>query len=67
MSEAARAASTISDNIQGVADAAQNTSTNVGEAQTPTEHLTKMANQLRFLVGRFKVGAESSTQQDEAP
>jgi methyl-accepting chemotaxis protein len=60
VSEAARGASTISDNITGVADAAQNTSTNVGEAQTATEHLARMANQLRELVGRFKVGAESA-------
>ena len=59
VAEAARGAATISSNIQGVAEAAQNTSTNVGEAQTATEHLAKMANQLRDLVGRFKVGAES--------
>jgi methyl-accepting chemotaxis protein len=57
VSEAARGASTISTNIQGVAEAAQNTSTNIGEAQTATEHLAQMANQLRDLLGRFKVGA----------
>lgn len=66
VTEAAQGASTISSNIKGVADAAQNTSTNVGEAQTATEHLAKMANQLRDLVGQFKVG-ESSTKQDEPP
>jgi len=59
VTEAARGATTISDNIKGVAQAAQNTSTNVGEAQTATEHLTKMANQLRDLVGQFKVSGES--------
>jgi hypothetical protein len=48
-----------------VAEAAQNTSTNVGEAQTATEQLSKMANQLRELVGGFKVDAASSTQQHE--
>jgi len=42
-----------------VAEAAQNTSTNVGEAQTATEHLARMANQLRDQVGRFRVGAGS--------
>jgi methyl-accepting chemotaxis protein len=62
VTEAARGATTISDNIKGVAQAAQNTSTNVGEAQTATEHLTKMANQLRDLVGQFKVNAGNSTQ-----
>jgi methyl-accepting chemotaxis protein len=65
VSEAARGASTISDNIKGVADAAQNTSTNVGEAQVATEHLSRMAIQLRDLVGRFKVG-ELNNQQHEA-
>lgn len=56
VSEAAKGGATISSNIAGVAEAAQSTSTNVGEAQTATEHLSKMANQLRDLVGRFKVG-----------
>ena len=67
VTEAARGASTISSNIQGVAAAAQDTSTNVGEAQTATEHLAKMASQLRELVGRFKLGAEDSTHQAEEP
>jgi methyl-accepting chemotaxis protein len=61
VTEAARGAATISSNIQGVAEAAQNTSTNVGESQTATEHLAKMANQLRDLVGQFKVGTGNST------
>src|SRR5208337_1539875 len=72
VTEAAQGASTISSNIKGVADAAQSTSTSVGEAQTATEHLARMANQLRDLVGRFKVGAESATSEssmhrDESP
>ncbi len=62
VAEAARGATTISNNIQGVAEAAQNTSTNVGEAQTATEHLARMATQLRDLVGRFKVSPESTKQ-----
>jgi methyl-accepting chemotaxis protein len=57
VSEAARGATTISSNIVGVATAAQSTSTNVEEAQTATEHMARMANELRDLVGRFKVGA----------
>ena len=56
VSDAARGASTIASNIQGVAQAAQDTSTNVGQAQKATEHLASMANELRELVGRFKVG-----------
>jgi hypothetical protein len=50
-----------------VAEAAQNTSTNVGEAQTATEHLSKMATELRELVGRFKVGTGSAQKHDETP
>jgi methyl-accepting chemotaxis protein len=57
VTEAARGAATISENIQGVAEAAQSTSTSVGEAQTATEHLAQVANELRDLVGRFKVDA----------
>jgi methyl-accepting chemotaxis protein len=60
VTEAARGASTISESIKGVAEAAQSTSTNVGESQTATEHLSKMANELRDLVGQFKVSAENS-------
>jgi methyl-accepting chemotaxis protein len=55
VTEAARGAATISENIQGVAEAAQSTSTSVGEAQTATEQLARVANQLRDLVGSFKV------------
>jgi methyl-accepting chemotaxis protein len=66
VSEAARGASTISDTIKGVAEAAQSTSTSVGESQTSTEHLSRMANQLRDLVSQFKVG-ESARQSDQDP
>ncbi len=65
VTEAARGAATISDNIKGVADAAQNTSTNVGEAQTATEHLARMANQLREQVERFKVDAGVRMKREE--
>jgi len=67
VTEAARGATTISDNIKGVAQAAQDTSTNVGEAQTATEHLAQMANQLRDLVGRFKVRGESPALAQTGP
>jgi hypothetical protein len=40
---------------------AQNTSTNVGEAQTATEHLSQMATELRDLVGQFKLGSANPT------
>ena len=55
VNEAARGAGTISKNIKGVAEAAQNTSTNVGEAQVATEHLSRMASKLHDLISQFKV------------
>jgi hypothetical protein len=57
----------ISDNIKGVAEAAQSTSTSVGEAQTAAEHLARMANQLRDQVGQFKVNARNQGQASFSP
>ena len=67
VTEAARGASTISENIKGVAEAAQSTSTSVGEAQTATEQLARMSNELRQLVGGFKIDAGSLKKQEETP
>ena len=67
VSEAARGATTISSNIQGVADAAQDTSTNVGHSQTATDDLTRMANQLRDLVGNYEVHNESAMSNVKGP
>jgi len=47
VTEAARGAATISENIAGVSHAAQDTSANVGKAQTATELLAKTANEMR--------------------
>lgn len=66
VSEAARGASTIATNIIGVAQAAQDTSTNVGEAEAASQHLSAMANELRELVGRFKVNAGEAEAETEA-
>jgi len=55
VSEAASGASTIASNISGVAQAAQDTSTNIGEAQIAAQDLANRANELRELVGRFKL------------
>ncbi len=54
--EAARGSATISSNITGVAEAAQSTSTNVGETHVAAEHLARMAAQLRDLMSRFTIG-----------
>jgi methyl-accepting chemotaxis protein len=64
--EAAKGAGEISNNIAGVAEAAQSTSNSVAEAQKATEHLAEMAQQLRQLVGQFKVTADNS-RKDSAP
>ena len=56
--EAAKGAAEISNNISGVAEAAQSTSNSVAESHKAIEHLTQMAQQLRLLVGQFKVSNE---------
>jgi methyl-accepting chemotaxis protein len=61
--EAAKGAGEISNNIAGVAEAAQSTSSSVAEAQKATEHLAQMSEQLRQLVGQFKVSHDSSKGQ----
>jgi methyl-accepting chemotaxis protein len=66
VSEAAKGASTIASNITGVAQAAQDTSNNVGEAQAASQHLSAMANELRELVGRFKVDGERTQAKSAA-
>ena len=53
--EAAKGAAEISNNISGVAEVAQSTSSSVGESHQATQHLAEMAQQLRQLVGQFKV------------
>ncbi len=65
--EAAKGAGEISNNIAGVAEAAQSTSNSVAEAQKATEHLAEMAQQLRQLVGQFKVNAEDKKNAVPSP
>jgi methyl-accepting chemotaxis protein len=60
--EAAKGAGEISQNIAGVAEAAESTSTSVAESQKATEHLARMSQQLRELVGQFKVSEGSAKQ-----
>jgi len=65
VTEAAKGASEISHNINGVAQAAQGTSNSVAESQKATDHLTAMSAELRELVGRFKISARAGS--DELP
>jgi methyl-accepting chemotaxis protein len=55
ISEAASGSSNIALNINGVAQAAQTTSGTVVEADTSVAELTRVADELRAVVGRFRV------------
>jgi len=55
--DAAKGAGEISHNIEGVAQAAQGTSSNAQESQKAADELAEMAVRLRGLVGQFKIGA----------
>ncbi|MGA2419945.1 MAG: methyl-accepting chemotaxis protein [Candidatus Acidiferrum sp.] len=52
--EAARVSETITQNISGVAQAAQGTSHSVGDSQKSVIELAKMSSELHELVGQFK-------------
>jgi methyl-accepting chemotaxis protein len=55
VADAAKGAGEISHNIEGVAQAAQGTSTSAQESQKAANELAAMAEQLRGLVGQFKI------------
>lgn len=57
VTEAAQGSGAISQNIQGVAEAADSTNRGANETQKASQGLAEMAAQLRTLVGRFKVKA----------
>jgi len=58
VSEAAKGSSEISQNIVGVAEAAQGTSSRAHESLKAAKHLAQMSTQLRQLVEQFKVNTE---------
>ncbi len=53
VAEAARGSQEISENISGVAQAAQSTADGVGSTQQAAEDLSRMASELKGLVGEF--------------
>jgi methyl-accepting chemotaxis protein len=55
VADAAKGAGEISRNIEGVAQAAQGTSNSAQESQKAADELAQMAEQLRGLVGQFKI------------
>jgi methyl-accepting chemotaxis protein len=60
VADAAKGATEISHNIEGVAQAAQGTSNSAQESQKAANELAQMAEQLRGLVGRFKIGGQQA-------
>jgi methyl-accepting chemotaxis protein len=61
VSDAAKASGQITQNIGGVAEAAQGTSTSAQESQKAANDLAGMAEELRRLVGQFKVAGQHSS------
>jgi methyl-accepting chemotaxis protein len=61
VADAAKGAGEITQNIEGVAQAAQGTSTSAQESQKAANELAEMAEQLRGLVGQFKISGRQLT------
>jgi len=63
VAEAAKGSGEITHNITGVAQAANNTSASVAEAQKATEQLAQMSTQLRQLVEQFKITSDDRSHE----
>lgn len=61
VTETAKGSSDISDNISEVAKAAEKTSLDARQAQSTSNELEQMADELRAMVGTFKLGDETVT------
>ena len=61
VADAAKGSEEITHNIAGVAEAARGTSTSAQESQKAANELAEMAEQLRSLVGQFKINATGAT------
>lgn len=61
VADAAKGAGEITHNIEGVAEAARGTSTSAQESQKAANDLAEMAEQLRGLVGQFKISAATGS------
>ena len=59
VTEAAKGSTEISQNIMGVAQAAQGTSSNAHESMKAAQSLAQMSTQLRGLVDQFKVTSDA--------
>jgi methyl-accepting chemotaxis protein len=61
VTEAAKGSGEILQNIEGVATAADGTTRGAQDAQKAAQQLSLMSNELRGLVGRFKLGDDENT------
>jgi methyl-accepting chemotaxis protein len=59
VADAAKSSTEITQNIAGVADAAQGTSAGAQESQKAANHLAEMAAQLHQLVEQFKISQQA--------
>jgi len=59
--DAAKGSEEITRNIEGVAEAARGTSSSAQESQKAASDLAEMAEQLRMLLGQFKIDAATNT------
>jgi hypothetical protein len=55
LTQAAKGAGQVTDNINGVAEAAQNNSRGASDSQKAAQQLAKMSTDLRALVDQFKI------------
>jgi hypothetical protein len=58
VNEAAQGSGEITNNIAGVAEAAQGTTRGATDTQKASQQLVEMSTQLRSLVGRFAINAD---------
>ena len=64
VAEAAKGSTEITQNIAGVAEATQGTSSSAQESQKAVNELAEMAARLRSLVDQFKVNQDASESRD---
>ena len=67
VADAAKGSGEITNNIAGVAEAARGTSASVEQSQKAANELAEMAEQLRTLVGQFKLGREVEAAVQNTP
>ena len=65
LNEASSSSSEITSNIAGVAAAAQSTTRGAGNTQKASQQLVEMSQQLRALVGQFRINGDGAGEADD--